>query len=81
MNATNQRMNPWPLRVVLKALAYLMLALGAISCAVPFLAPMSIAAFGHSMTIITVHSMVAPVGALLLIGGLALLFYAMRRPH
>ena len=78
MNAINQRVNPRPFRVVLKALAYLMLAVGAIGCAVPLLAPMSIAAFGHSMTIIKVHSMVAPGGAFLLIGGLAVLFYASR---
>jgi hypothetical protein len=81
MNAINQRTNPWLLHVVLKVIACLMLVAGAISGAVFFLAPMTISVFGHSMTVIKVHPMALLVDALLLMGGLAILFSVTRRAH
>jgi hypothetical protein len=81
MNTINPRRNPWLLHVVLKVIACLMLAAGAISCAGFFLVPMTISVFGHSMTVIKVHPMALAVDALLLVGGLAILFSVMRRSH
>jgi hypothetical protein len=81
MNTINQRRNPWLLHVVLKVIAWLMLAAGATGCVVFFLAPMTISVFGQSMTAIKVHPMALLVDALFLMGGLAILFSVTRRSH
>jgi hypothetical protein len=81
MNAINQSRTPWLLHLVLKTIACLMLAAGAISCVGFFLAPMTISVLGHSMTVIKVHPMALVVDALLLMGGLAILFSVSRRSH
>ena len=63
----------------MKNLACLMVAVGAIWCVVPILAPLTLSLFGESTTVVKVHPMVPLVGALLLMGGLAVGFYATRR--
>jgi hypothetical protein len=63
----------------MKSFAYLLLTLGALGCALAALSPVKIAGFGYSVTLgMKVDSLVPVVSFLLLIGGLALWFWAAR---
>ena len=63
----------------MKSLSYLLLIVGAMGCALAACSPVTIGAFGYSLTLgMKVDSLVPPVSLILLIAGLAMWFFAGR---